>query len=96
MNRAVLLVNVLAMGLCVFGRQLETASAAGDLPRLEDAKLDTFLTEVYGKRPVERPAWGDRGNEDVGYHIHEGKHDLTAYDWRKFMDFTDAHGWRNF
>ena len=28
----------------------------GELPKLEDANLDTFLTEVYGKRPVERPA----------------------------------------
>ena len=29
---------------------------AGSMPRLEDAQLDMFLTEVYGKRPVERPA----------------------------------------
>ena len=35
---------------------LAATDVVGELPRLEDAKLDTFLTEVYGKRPVERPA----------------------------------------
>ena len=35
---------------------LLSSLVAGDLPRLEDAKLDTFLSEVYGRRPVERPA----------------------------------------
>ena len=35
---------------------LASVTTVGELPKLEDAKLDTFLTEVYGKRPVERPA----------------------------------------
>jgi hypothetical protein len=49
---------------------------------------------LYGKKGLEReamPGIHEPVMNTVGYHIRAGKHDVTAYDWDRYLDFADKH-----
>jgi hypothetical protein len=49
---------------------------------------------LYGKSPLpseQMPGIHQPVMETVGYHIRAGRHDITEYDWDRYMDFADKH-----
>lgn len=49
---------------------------------------------LYGLKGLGTTVWPDVHQpimNDVGYHIRAGVHDVTDYDWERFMDFCDLH-----
>jgi len=80
-------------------RPVYVASAVGDSwadPRGEFLSC-MHAVDVY--RLLGRPGLGTekmpRENssvgETLGYHVRAGKHDVTEYDWQRYMDFADKH-----
>ena len=78
-------------------RPLYVASATQD--RWADPKGE-FLSAKYASSVYELfglEALGDRQmpppnkpiHTPVGYHLRDGKHDITAYDWEQYLKFAD-------
>ncbi|MBO4287131.1 MAG: acetylxylan esterase [Kiritimatiellae bacterium] len=71
---------------------------AGQRGEWWSAKLASPAWELYGKKGLvaETPPEADTPQQEgcVSYHIHKGKHNLTPYDWNRYMDFADKHGWK--
>lgn len=50
--------------------------------------------KLYGMRGLETktmPGIHEPILHDSGYHIRAGKHDVTRYDWERYLDFCDLH-----
>lgn len=86
---------------CMAPRPVYVASASEDQwadPKGEYLSLK-HGAEVYQKiyglpigLPEKMPEFDAPITESyAGYHIRSGEHDLTLYDWHRFMDFADYH-----
>lgn len=80
-------------------RPVYVASATED--QWADPKGEFLATQhalpvyaLFGKKQaaVERqPSPETPIGDVVGYHLRTGKHDITEYDWRRYLDFADRH-----
>jgi hypothetical protein len=69
------------------------ANPAGQFQVLKAADPVYRFLGVEGLGATEMPQFGKLITSRLGYYIREGKHSMTADDWRVFMDFADAQ-WR--
>lgn len=87
------------LAACIAPRSIYFASAIEDQwadPKGEFLSLklgSRVYTEIYGIK-VDLPESFENQQRtihtnSIGYHIRDGKHNLTLYDWERFMDFVD-------
>ena len=63
------------------------------------AKLASPAWELYGKKGLVADAYPEPEKPQqegcVSYHLRKGPHFLAPFDWHRYMDFADRHGWRD-
>lgn len=71
---------------------------AGPCGEWWSGKLSSRAWEIYGLKGLVGDSWPKPENPQqcgsVSYHLRTGKHALSSYDWKCYMDFADLHGWR--
>lgn len=87
---------------CIAPRMLYIAGSSGDIYAQPDIQREAVakvspVYKLFGAKnlPTEadlmssKPFFGD-----IGFHIKDGPHSITPYDWNKFMDYAIARGWK--
>ena len=71
---------------------------AGQPGEFQSCVLASPAWELYGLKGLEATTFPKSPDAfiqigQVGYHLRSGKHNLTEWDWHRYMDFADKH-WR--
>ena len=83
-------------------RLLYVASASDDawadpIAEFQAAVAASPVHQLWGKLGLPSPIAPEVNiamiGGNIGYHKRSGKHDLTPFDWARFLDFADAHDW---
>jgi hypothetical protein len=80
-------------------RPVYVASASKDSwadPRGEfiSAKQASKVYKLYGMQGIELydyPKVNTPIHQSIGYHLRDGKHDVTVYDWKQYIKFANMH-----
>ena len=64
---------------------------AGEFQSAVEASRVYRLLGKKGLDSTQMPGLNQPISGDVGYHVRSGKHDVTAYDWDRYLDFMDRH-----